>query len=778
MKISARLTVFSLSSLFAAIALGVSLLFLWDREAGGFPDWRLALTIASTTLLLAFLCIYSILLRHGVMTPLRRLQKAVETIAGGNIDQEIESAEEDEIGELTRAFAKMTRRVRKSYNVLREEVAHRRAIENSLRESERKYRYLVDAMNEGLAILDPENRMTYVNDKLCRMLDYSREQLLGKTIFEILDNDGDRTRLRRQIKSGEEDGGGQEIAWRRQNGQTMFTLVAPRSIYDDGGGYHGCFAVVTDITPRKRAENALREEKERLAVTLRSLGEGVVATDVEGRIMLMNEAAETMTGWSLEDARGEPVENVLHLLDETSTSGENRSPAPAQADEAAENPIRLALASGVGKALDCHVLDWNRNRITISLNGAPILDDRGKIAGGVLVFRDVTSERSWEEEEIKGQKLESVGLLAGGIAHDFNNILTVIIGNVSLVRTLLEDDSRAAVLLQDIEKASTHARYLTQQLLTFSKGGAPLKELVALHEIVPETVGYVLRSAKASVKFDLTPDLWPAEVDIGQICQVFQNLVINASEAMPDGGKILLTGENRTVLTDDSLPLAPGAYVRISVEDQGRGIARENLEKVFDPYFSTKKSGIGLGLATAYSIVKRHGGYIGVDSEPGKGTRFDVYLPARRERPPQERRKYRDRLVQGEGRILVMDDDRAVRELLRRMLQTLGYEVETVENGREAIEKFRAASLAARPFDAVILDLVVPGGTGGKEAVGEIVKLDPDARVIVSSAYSNDPIMAEYRDHGFVGVAAKPYDIRQLSATLSRAIRGDSVENQ
>jgi PAS domain S-box-containing protein len=723
-----------------------------------------AVLVTFVCVILMLLGVSSVFARRTVVRPINALCESVEKVASGDLEQSVAIDTRDELGDLARSFNKMSRRVRKSYTALKQEVGHRRQIEQNLRESEKRYRRLVDTMNEGLAVIDVNNRLSYVNDRLLDMLGYRRQQLMGRPIIEFAQDERQRERLHRFLQSRHpDDSSNHEIVWKHADGHAVFTLLSPVQIFAEDGGYEGSFAVITDISRRRQVEAALENEKERLAVTLKSIGEGVITTDIDGKIFLMNQVAETITGWKSEEAEGESVENILRL-----------------ADPKTENPISVhdIVAGDPAELADYIFLphkpakDSDEDTI-LSLNASPILDDHDELVGGVLVFRDVTAQRNREEESIKGQKLESVGLLAGGIAHDFNNILTVVLGNVSLARALAGDKPEIIELLQDTERASIHARYLTQQLLTFSKGGEPVKETVPLGQLVPEAVGYVLRGTKTKLHTDFPQSLWDAEVDVGQIFQVFQNLVINAAESMQDGGTVTVSAENKTVFPDDALPLDPGPYIRISVEDEGCGIAEDDLSKVFDPYFTTKRSGTGLGLATAYSIVKKHGGYIGVESTIGKGTRFDVYLSARRDRQPTQSRKLQTSVTQGEGRILVMDDDRAVRELLRRMLPSVGYEVEAVADGDEAVEAFKAAVKAKKPFDAVILDLMVPGGVGGRVAAERILKTAPESKLIVSSGYSNDPIMAHYAEYGFVEVVSKPYNMEELSTTLARVIEGE-----
>ena len=335
-------------------------------------------------------------------------------------------------------------------------------------------------------------------------------------------------------------------------------------------------------------------------------------------------------------------------------------------------------------------------------------------------------------------------------------------------------------LIMDAEKAAFRATRLTKQLLTFSKGGTPVKESASIGEIIEDAVGFCLSGSNCDYRLDLQEDLWAVEVDRGQVDQVINNLVINANQAMPDGGIITVKASNMEiedrVLSDtaSTLPLAPGKYVKVTVQDEGGGIPARDLERIFDPYFSTKPNGSGLGLTTAFSIVKKHGGHMTARSAVGKGSRFVFYLPASPQEEDEESGA-EDELIPGTSRVLVMDDDEVVRTVVIRLLARNGYRVESAFHGREAIEKYRSAMEEGDPFDVVIMDLTVAGGMGGKDAVKGILEEDPDAKVIVFSGYSNDPVLANYREYGFSGVISKPFSIEEFSRIVNRIINPEDA---
>ncbi|MCP5050199.1 MAG: response regulator [bacterium] len=397
----------------------------------------------------------------------------------------------------------------------------------------------------------------------------------------------------------------------------------------------------------------------------------------------------------------------------------------------------------------------------------------------IVIMRDITEREKHKEERLKAQKLESIGILAGGIAHDFNNILTGILGNITLAKMNDEDGEPVGEKLENAEKAALRARELTKQFLTFSKGGAPVKMAASMVELIRESTTFILRGSNVKCKFLLPDDLWAVDIDRGQINQVINNITINADHAMPDGGTITIRGENIIIHDDSDASLEPGKYLKISITDSGTGIPPGILKKIFDPYFTTKTHGSGLGLASSYGIIKKHDGHIRVESTIGVGTTFEIFLPASHETILSSDvigQETTEQIIKGKGCILLMDDDEVILQSVPEQLGYLGYEVEATANGEELIEKYTVKEETGDTVDLVILDLTVPGGMGGEKTIEHLLEINPQVKAIVASGYSNNPVMANYKKYGFSGVVVKPFDIKELSKEIHRVIQLETLD--
>jgi signal transduction histidine kinase/ActR/RegA family two-component response regulator len=392
----------------------------------------------------------------------------------------------------------------------------------------------------------------------------------------------------------------------------------------------------------------------------------------------------------------------------------------------------------------------------------------------ISVIRDLTEQKNMEEEVLKSKNLQSVGTLAGGIAHDFNNLLMAIVGNISLAKMNTSQDGKITEFLSEAERIAFMGKNLTQQLLTFSRSGEQIRKIVMIGTILREVTDKLLGSSPVRPRYNIPMDLFPVEVDEDQMKQVIRNMVMNAKEAMPSGGTIVISCENVNITPQNKLPLIKEDHVKISIHDEGVGIPEENLSKIFDPYFTTKgmgsQKGVGLGLAICYSIIRNYNGDILVDCAPGKGTTFQIYLHATKKDIIEV--CIEEKVVKhGKGRVLIMDDEEMILKIARELLQFMGYEVTTAQSGEETIGFYKQAMELKKPFDAVVLDLAIPGGMGGKEVMHELITIDPHVKAIISSGYLNDQVVKDFKNYGFSGMLTKPYEANELDDKLRSIIK-------
>lgn len=513
---------------------------------------------------------------------------------------------------------------------------------------------------------------------------------------------------------------------------------------------------------RKQAEKALRDSERRYRLLAESVQDIIWTTDMNFKFIYISPSVRRVRGYSVEETMAQTLEERL-----TPVSLEVIRKALAEELAIEEMEQKDLFRS---RTLQLELIRKDGSTVCTESTMSFLRDQDDRAIGILGVTRDISERKKMEQEILKFSKLESVGILAGGIAHDFNNFLMAILGNISVAKMYTEPGDKIGERLTEAEKASLRARDLTKQLLIFSLGGAPIKKIVSIAEVIKDSVLFALRGSKVRCQFSLPADLWPVEVDEGQIGQVINNLIINADQAMPEGGIIEVCAENITIDASYGFPVKEGEYIKISIKDQGVGIPEEYLTKIFDPYFTTRQKGSGLGLATTYSIIKNHQGYITLESKTRAGTTFYVYFPALPKEFLTKKEEEEEKIFAGSGKILVVDDEKMVRDVTGNMLNLIGYESESAGDGAEAVEVYKKAKESQQSFDAIILDLTIPGTIGGKETIKKLMEIDPEVKAIVCSGYSNDPVMANFREYGFSGFLVKPYKVEELNEILQRII--------
>ncbi|MFH1148496.1 MAG: PAS domain S-box protein [Pseudomonadota bacterium] len=618
-----------------------------------------------------------------------------------------------------------------------------------------KYLDLYDFAPVGYFTLDESGTILEVNLAGAKLLGLERRSLVGRRfqlfvasdaraefhVFSrrVFESDGKKTGELKLLKDGE---------------SPLYALMEGISVTDAQGAGKLMRIAVMDITSRIRAEEELQESEAKYSSLVEQAGDGVLIVQDE-LIKFANRAFALNHGYTVEEVLGKCFFELM---------------APECRDESTEKQGRRLTGDKIPNYQTRALCKDGTTRDVEVSTDVILYHGRPAVMG---IVRDVTERKKLEEELIKLHKLESIGVLAGGIAHDFNNLLMGVLGNIALAKVSQRLEPDTLERLNRAEKAALQAKHLTARLLTFAKGGAPIRDVVQISELIEEMACFAVRGSNVRCEFFIADDLWPVQVDEGQISQVFNNLALNAQQAMPQGGTIDIRARNVFVEGEEHLPLKAGTYVRISFEDHGIGIPKEDLQRIFDPYFTTKQAGRGLGLTIVYSVIQKHAGYIDVETKPENGTTFHIFLPAAKgvvESRVEEDRHYG--LPSGEGKILLMDDDEAVRNVGGEILKHLGYKVGLAGNGAEAVKRYAEARESGQPFDVVILDLTIPGEMGGKETMEKLLKIDPAVRAIVCSGYSNDPIMTEYAKFGFRGVIAKPYEPEELGKTLCRIIAG------
>ncbi|MEC9492793.1 PAS domain S-box protein [Flexistipes sp.] len=650
------------------------------------------------------------------------------------------------------------------------DITKRKKAEKAIAESAERMNALINASPDFICFKDEKGRWLIANEAALELFSLKNVDYYKKTDAELAELVGDcyKEAFINCLKTDEE-------AWKSGNVyRSEERIVSPDGtenvfdmfkvpIFNENGERKNLVILGRDITELKRYEKEILEEREYLSVTLRSIGDAVISTDVNGKIVVINRVAEELTGYSRNEAADRDIDSVFNIVDR-------------KTGRRLESPYQRVLQSGKNITLENDILLISKNgdQYIISDSGAPIFDNEKNIIGVVIVFRDITENEMMQQELLKMEKLKSVGVLAGGIAHDFNNILTAISSNISLVR-IINDEKKAEKIYEKVDNSIERAKKLTNQLLTFSKGGSPVKKITQIKDIIKDTVDFTLAGSNVKVVYQFEPDTPPLYVDSNQVSQVFQNLAVNARDAMENGGKLMIQVEKADI-TDDK-KLNPGEYLRIKFIDEGKGISPETQQKIFDPFFTTKTGGSGLGLATSYSIITKHGGTIELDSKEGLGATFTVDLPVNRDIGDMTdiyddtivRDKYeiKERDVFKNKRIFMLDDEAPILESSRIYLEMIGFEVTTAASEDEVYEKFQK-----NIFDIAILDLTIPGSRSGEQILQDIKEIDEKVKTVVTSGYSENDVMKNYKDYGFDECILKPFDFSKLENILQSLLNG------
>ena len=647
------------------------------------------------------------------------------------------------------------------------ELANRMLAEEEIRNSERRYRGIVEDHTEIICRFLPDTTLTFVNTAFCRYFGAGQESLVGHPLLRIIaSSDRDAFRAQMDECARSDKPAPIECRVRAKDGAVRWQHLVVRPLYDESAGFAEFQAVGADITDRKAAEDELAAEKERLAVTLASIGDAVITTDTAGRILLVNNAAARLVGWPQSEAFGRNIDECLYLVNERSMA---RRPDPLSDIVATRGDVSIDD--------DTLLVARDGSRRSISCIGAPIKEASGRIVGMVLVIRDITDRKTLEAELFKARKLESMGVLAAGIANDFSVILSEIVTHLFAAKIFLKAGDDAYRSITSAEAAAFRASRITKQLLTFSKGGALVKERSSIKALIEDSVGFSLSGSSATYRLDLPENLLPVDIDRGQIDQAMSNLVVNADQAMRAGGTISISARNVTIGANSERTgshvvrdsnLEPGNYVCISIRDEGVGIPAENLEKIFDPYFTTKPNCNGIGLTTAYSIIRKHDGYITVSSEQGKGSTFNVYLPAE---TPDRGEADSQQKPGGKLRLLVLDADDSIRKSGGDLFGKFGMEADYAAQWDELFARYRSAQGTANPFAAVL----VSWDETCREYLGMLVSMDSEARVLVCSTGEQLTDTTNVKGLGIAGCISKPFSIEELSEALQKVVKRSVV---
>ena len=711
--------------------------FMWSRLVKNTQVLLLALVL--------LLVVTTAIVRFS-LRPLAELEAGARRIGSGDYATRIPEQGDGEMVLTISAFNRMAEQLRQTLD--------------SLKRIGDRYSLLYNETPVMLHSIDRSANLVEVNDYWLQTLGYERDEVIGRKVTDFL-TEASRRHAEDVVQPAFfRDGIIKDIPYQfvRKNGVVVDALLSATAERDAAGNIVRSLAVIEDVTDRKRTARELREKEGQYRLLFETANDGIFIQDATGFIDCNKKGAE-MYGLTREQVIGRSP----------SVFAPERQPDGRLSSEVAGEKVRLAM-NGLPQ-----MFEWQPMRADGSPFDVEITLSRFDLGGSPClqaIVRDIGERKRLEQERLKSQKLEAIGTLAGGIAHDFNNLLQGVFGYISLARLKRDDKERSLAALEEAEKALHRSVKLTNQLLTFSKGGRPVKKPIDLLPVIENAARFALSGSRTDYRITAADGLSLAEADDGQIGQVIQNIVLNGDQAMPEGGRVEIAVSN-VQAPDPGLPqgLEKGNYIEIAIKDSGIGIPEEYLGRIFDPYFTTKEKGSGLGLATSYSIIKNHNGLIDVASGVAKGTVFRIYLPAIQKGQKNESTQEAETAAPGRvARVLLMDDERVILDIGRALLEELGHRVECAVHGEEAIEKYRTAKRSGKPFDIVILDLTIRGGMGGAETVRILREIDPGVKVIVSSGYSEDGAVSTCQQIGFNAFLNKPYDARNLQDVLNKVL--------
>jgi PAS domain S-box-containing protein len=651
------------------------------------------------------------------------------------------------IGEMNASLIKNDKGQPQAFVAITRDITELKENEKKLKEKEAYNFALFNYSPVETIVVDREGRVTKSN--LAKRRSGDRIPEIGDIMYKDYGAKHEKNmyaELMKCIKTGKN----KEFPRMKYKDKYLSISIAPFS--------EGAIIISQDVTERIKAEKALKQNEQRFRLIVETMPSLLVITDKEGKNTYVSPNCEEITGYS----NKEPENNFIWWVHEDDLGRAKKVFDKSYKEHSGDRNFEYKAVKKDGKI-------WYA-----SSSWEPILDEKGTFQGMIVQTIDISDKKIMEQEIARAQKLESIGILAGGIAHDFNNFLTGIIGNISLAKLKTDPKDEIYEILTESEKAAHSAKSLTQQLLTFSKGGVPIKEKTDIKELITESAKFAIVGSNVNCEFDFPEDLWEVVIDRAQMNQVVNNIILNAVEAIQEEGTITINAENIEIEKRAKIPLKKGKYVKIAVTDTGTGIPEKNIPNIFDPFFTTKQHGSGLGLATVFSIIKKHNGFIYVESEIGKETSFYIYLPASLEIKKEKKQKEeKEKILKCSGKVLIMDDKSFIRKSAERALNLYGFDVSGAEDGEEALNLYKKAMDEGRPYDVVILDLTIPGAMGGLRALNELRKINPKVKAIVSSGYSDDPVMSEHKKFGFNAIIKKPYEYHELSETVKKLIEED-----